>query len=92
MTPTNDTAHRLSERCQQLRIRTGELDPAGPQIDTGRWRFHVGDEIATRLNDRQLRTDRGDMIRNRTTWTITNPSGGTPAFAPHADPLDHRAE
>lgn len=71
MAPTNETAHRLNERCQQLRIRTGELDPDGPHINTGRWRFHVGDEIATRQNDRRLRTDRGDMIRNRATWTIT---------------------
>ena len=30
----------------------------------------AGDEIATRHNDRRLRSDRGEMVRNRATWTI----------------------
>ncbi len=34
-------------------------------------RLLVGDEIATRHNDRRLRTDQGDMVRNRDQWTIT---------------------
>jgi hypothetical protein len=30
----------------------------------------VGDQIATRRNDRNLRTDRGEKVRNRHTWTV----------------------
>jgi hypothetical protein len=31
----------------------------------------VGDQIATRRNDPTLRTDRGEKVRNRHTWTVT---------------------
>ncbi|MEZ5374810.1 MAG: hypothetical protein R2704_19245 [Microthrixaceae bacterium] len=34
------------------------------------YRLLVGDEIATRRNDRQLRTDTGEMVRNRDHWRI----------------------
>jgi hypothetical protein len=34
-------------------------------------RLHVGDEIATRHNDRTLETDRHEMVRNRDIWTVT---------------------
>jgi ATP-dependent exoDNAse (exonuclease V) alpha subunit len=30
----------------------------------------VGDQIATRRNDPKLRTDRGEKVRNRHTWTV----------------------
>ena len=33
--------------------------------------IYVGDEIATRDNDRRLLTDRGRMVRNRAEWTVT---------------------
>jgi hypothetical protein len=33
---------------------------------------HVGDWIATRRNDPTLRTDTGERVRNRQTWTVTN--------------------
>ena len=70
MTPTNEAAERLNQRCQQLRIRAGEIDPAGPHLAVGPFDLHVGDEIATRQNDRRLTTDRGEMVRNRAVWTI----------------------
>ncbi|MBD0323856.1 MAG: hypothetical protein ICV72_10790, partial [Aldersonia sp.] len=59
----------LNRRAQQLRIRAGELDTTGRHA-TGRYDVYVGDEIATRHNDRQLRTDRGEMVRNRALWTV----------------------
>jgi conjugative relaxase-like TrwC/TraI family protein len=31
----------------------------------------VGDQIATRRNDRTLRTERDEQVRNRHTWTVT---------------------
>ena len=69
MAPTNEAVERLNQRCQRDRVRRGELDdsnglPAGP------YTLHVGDEIATRQNDRRLVTDRGEIVRNRSTWTI----------------------
>ncbi len=70
MAPTTETTDRLNRRAQQLRIRAGELDPTGRSVQAGSARVYVGDEIATRRNDRQLVTDRGEMVRNRATWTI----------------------
>ena len=35
----------------------------------------VGDVVATRHNDRRLRTTTGDSIRNRHRWTVTHTSG-----------------
>ena len=70
MTPTNEATERLNQRAQQLRIRAGEIDPAGRHVAAGRYEIHVGDEIATRHNDRQLRTDRGEMVKNRAVWTV----------------------
>ncbi|MGE4164011.1 MAG: MobF family relaxase [Vicinamibacterales bacterium] len=67
----NDTVHRLNHLAQQHRIDIGELDPNGPAVHTeAGYRLLVGDQIATRRNDRQLRTDRGEMVRNRDHWRI----------------------
>ena len=70
MTPTNEATERLNERCQRLRIRAGEIDADGRSVDVGAYRLYVGDEIATRQNERRLLTDRDDMVRNRAVWTI----------------------
>lgn len=45
---------------------------------------HVGDRIATRRNVPSLRTDHGERVRNRQTWTVTNvrPDGGIVAGDP----------
>ena len=71
MAPTNEAVERLNERCQRARIRSGEIDADGPAVAAGAHQVFVGDEIATRHNDRRLVTDRGDMVRNRATWTVT---------------------
>ena len=70
MSPTNETTERLNLRAQQLRIRAGQIDPGGANIIVGPYTLHVGDEIATRQNDRTLTTDRNEMVRNRAVWTI----------------------
>ena len=70
---SNDTVFRLNELAQAHRIDAFELDGDGGHVWTAAgYRLLVGDEIATRQNDRQLRTDRGEMVRNRDQWTITN--------------------
>ncbi len=70
MSPTNEATERLNERAQQLRIRAGQIDPDGQHLTVGPYTLHVGDEIATRQNDRTLTTDRNEMVRNRAVWTI----------------------
>ncbi len=68
--PTNDVVVRLNEQAQQRLLQTGELSDRGRSIQTGPYRLHAGDEIATRRNHRQLETDRGIAVRNRDHWTI----------------------
>ena len=70
MAPTNETVAVLNERAQLIRIHAGEIDPDSRHAECAGGRVFVGDEIATRHNDRRLRTDRGDMVRNRATWTV----------------------
>ncbi len=83
MTPTNEAADRLNARCQLTRIRHGELDTSGPSTTAGAHRIFVGDEIATRHNDRRLVTDRGVTVKNRAVWTIDqiHPDGSLVATA-----------
>lgn len=68
--PTNDAVARLNHAAQQRRIDAGELAAGRRQVEANGYRFFVGDEIATRQNDRQLHTDHGLMIRNRDQWAI----------------------
>ncbi len=70
MTPTNEAVERLNQRCQHTRIQNGDLDTAGRCLRVGPYTMHVGDEIATRRNDRHLLTDRHEMVKNRATWTV----------------------
>ncbi len=70
MTPTNEAAQRLNERCQQKRIAAGDVDGAGWGVQAGQYTVFLGDEIATRQNDRRLVTDRGVTVKNRARWTV----------------------
>jgi conjugative relaxase-like TrwC/TraI family protein len=85
MAPTNETVERLNQRAQHHRICHGELNPTGPHATAGVYEVFEGDEIATRRNDRGLVTDRGEMVRNRATWTITtiHPDGAITATGKH---------
>ena len=71
MAPTNETAAELNLRAQDLRAEAGEIDILGPSVSVGDRRLYCGDLVATRRNDRHLRTDRGLMIKNRDQWEIT---------------------
>jgi conjugative relaxase-like TrwC/TraI family protein len=78
-TNTAETARVIS-----LAIQHANPQP-GPQIpladDTS---VRVGDQIATRRNEPDLVTDRGERVRNRHTWTVTaiNQTGGLTASHP----------
>jgi conjugative relaxase-like TrwC/TraI family protein len=85
MAPTNEIVERLNQRAQHHRIRHGELNPTAPRTTAGVYKLFEGDEIATRRNDRGLLTDRGEMVRNRATWTINtiHPDGAITATGKH---------
>jgi len=68
--PSNETVARLNHAAQQRRIETGQIDTTGRYVEAGGYRFHVGDEIVTRRNHRQVRTDQGLPVRNRDQWVI----------------------
>ncbi|MEO8698062.1 MAG: AAA family ATPase, partial [Acidimicrobiales bacterium] len=67
--PTNDAVLALNRAAQHVRLRNGELDTKR-SLDPGGYRLHVGDEIVTRRNDRDLTTDRGHPVHNRDHWVI----------------------
>lgn len=71
MANSTDTVDRLNRSAQHTRILFGELDVGAPSIRVGDELILVGDEVVTRRNDRNLRTDRGLMIKNRDHWTVT---------------------
>jgi len=68
--PTNETVAKLNRAAQQRRIDAGEIDLTGRYVDAGGYQLRRGDQVATRRNHRELRTDQGVMIRNRDIWTI----------------------
>lgn len=75
-TTRNEHVHAINHHIQRRRIEAGELDQDTlVQIDD-EWAM-VGDVVATRRNDRRLRTTTGESVRNRERWTITdaNPNG-----------------
>ena len=67
--PTNDSVLALNRAAQDMRLRSGELETKR-SLDAGGYRLHVGDEIVTRRNDRDLTTDRGYPVHNRDQWVI----------------------
>jgi hypothetical protein len=67
--PTNDAVVALNHAAQNLRLRSGDLDTKRTLL-VGGYRLHVGDEIITRRNDRDLLTDRGHAVHNRDQWII----------------------
>lgn len=76
MAPTNDVVVALNQRAQTLRARDGELVLGGPKVAAGPYELHVGDLVATRHNERNLRTDRGLMVKNRDHWEVAEAHRG----------------
>ncbi len=77
-TTTNEHVLLVNRAIQQHLIRTGAIDPTASAAGALGQLIHVGDQIATRANNRQLKTRHGDIVRNRELWTVTaiNPGGG----------------
>ena len=70
ITTRTEHVNAINDHIQQRRLDTGELDPATlAQVDDA-W-VMVGDVVATRRNERRLRTTVGEPVRNRERWTVT---------------------
>ncbi|HPG13501.1 MAG TPA: MobF family relaxase [Microthrixaceae bacterium] len=65
-TNTAETATAINQEIQHLTRRTGS---PGVMLHDGTT-ARPGDRIATRRNDPRLRTDGGERVRNRHTWTV----------------------
>jgi len=70
MAATNETVLALNQRAQQRRAEVGEIDLDGPSVAAGPYDLVAGDVVATRRNERQLRTDRDLMVKNRDQWEV----------------------
>ncbi|MGI8710755.1 MAG: AAA family ATPase, partial [Acidimicrobiales bacterium] len=70
MAPTREAVAVLNDLAQAMCADAGEIDRQSPSVRLGASRAHVGDVVATRRNDRTLRTDRDRMVKNRDRWTI----------------------
>jgi conjugative relaxase-like TrwC/TraI family protein len=70
-TTTNEHVVLVNAAIQKHLIARGVVDPTISAIGAGGQRVHVGDQIATRANQRQLKTSTGDIVRNRELWTVT---------------------
>ena len=70
-TTTNTHVNQINLAIQSLRVDCGDLHPdVSAEIADGA-SAHVGDIIATRRNDRRLRTGTNEPVRNRDLWTVT---------------------
>jgi conjugative relaxase-like TrwC/TraI family protein len=66
---TNEHVDALNAAIQQARWQHGHLGRRVARVAGGETAA-VGDIVATRLNDRALRTDRAEPIRNRDRWVV----------------------
>jgi conjugative relaxase-like TrwC/TraI family protein len=69
MAESHAVRRQLNHRAQTLLAADGTL--TGPSVTINGERFHVGDTVITRTQDRDLRHDDGHFLRNAATGTIT---------------------
>jgi conjugative relaxase-like TrwC/TraI family protein len=67
---TNEHVDALNHAIQQQRREHGHVARRTTRLAC-REAAAVGDVVVTRRNERRLRTDRGEPIRNRDRWTVT---------------------
>jgi conjugative relaxase-like TrwC/TraI family protein len=67
---TNEHVDALNFAIQGRRRALGQVGPPVVRVAGGET-ISVGDVVVTRRNDRTLRTDRGEPVRNRDRWTVT---------------------
>ena len=67
---TNDHVDALNDAVQRLCITIGQLRPDVAVTIAGGELAYAGDIVATRRNDRELRTSSGEPVRNRDLWDV----------------------
>jgi conjugative relaxase-like TrwC/TraI family protein len=67
---TNEQVDALNHAIQGLRREHGQLGTRATRIAGGEL-VAVGDLVVTRRNSRELRTSRGEPVRNRDRWSVT---------------------
>jgi conjugative relaxase-like TrwC/TraI family protein len=68
---TNQHVDAINAAVQHARLTVGQLAPDAVVGIAGGEHAYPGDVIATRRNDRVLRTSSGEPVRNRDLWTVT---------------------
>jgi conjugative relaxase-like TrwC/TraI family protein len=68
MAESHTVRRQLNHRAQTLLVADGTL--TGPAVVLNGERFHVGDNVITRTQDRNLRHDDGHFLRNGSSGTI----------------------
>ena len=80
-TNSADTARTINQTIQQRHQPTG-----GTRVElSDGTAVGIGDRIATRRNDPDLRTTEGDRVRNRHTWTVAGIETGGALTVTHPD-------
>ena len=74
MAGDNATVDEIARRARAERVQRGEVEPEGVALPRGT--VGVGDEIVTLKNDRVLRTERGEFVRNGERWQVTDRDPG----------------
>ncbi len=69
MAESHTVRRQLNQRAQTLLLAEGTL--TGAALTIGDERFHLGDQVITRTQDRNLKHDDGHFLRNGATGTIT---------------------
>ena len=67
---TNDHVDALNDAVQRIRLTIGQLRPDVAVTIAGGELAYAGDIVATRRNDRELRTSSGEPVRNRDLWDV----------------------
>jgi len=85
MAGDNATADEIARRARAERVRRGEVEAEGVALPRGT--VGVGDEILTLRNDRSLRSEQGQFVRNGERWQVT---ARAPAGSLHVSSLEGR--
>jgi hypothetical protein len=74
---TNDHVDAINDAVQRLRLTIGQLHRDDGVWIAGGEAAYPGDVVATRRNNRDLRTSSGEPVRNRDLWDVvfTHPDG-----------------
>jgi conjugative relaxase-like TrwC/TraI family protein len=91
MAPTNRVVEEVNAAMTERLLVAGQLDPA-QVIDIGGHRFHVGQPVVTRANDRRLTygPDNEEWVRNGDRWTVLAGTSDE-LYLHHRETGDHQA-